>query len=168
MRRPLLAFRAAVLFGGLLLAHAAQAQTGLDSTGAPRHGTLRLRSGFGGDPVRRPILAGGTDSVAVGACGGFVAGAAPALGLRFAPGRFALTLTAVPRDDSADTDLVLIVRTPDGKWLCDDDSAGDLHPRLVIRKPRPGAYLIWVGAYGAGAPVQARVGVSELGHGVGG
>ena len=158
MRRlPLLVFV-------LLAPVAARAQGVLDPAAPPRHGVLRLQSGFLPDPTLREVEAGGPDSASVGGCRGFVAGAAPALVLRYRAGRFGLTLSATPKDTEAETDLLLVVRTPDGQWLCDDDAGGDLRPRVVIRKPRSGPYAVWVAAYEPGAPVRARMAVSEIGH----
>ncbi len=164
-RRTVAAMRVLLLL--LLLGGAARpvrAQAVLDPAALPRSGTLRLRSGFAADPTVRAVLAGGLDTLRTGGCAGFVTGGAPTLGLRFRPGRFALTFTAAA--DDPEVDLVLLVRTPAGKWLCDDDAGGNLNPRLVLPRPRAGAYAIWVGAFDRGAPVRARVGVSELGRAV--
>ncbi|MGE0595950.1 MAG: hypothetical protein AB7P07_06280 [Hyphomonadaceae bacterium] len=40
---------------------------------------------------------------------------------------------------------VLVVRGPDGAYICDDDSAGDLDPQILIPRPAPGRYEIWFG-----------------------
>jgi hypothetical protein len=43
------------------------------------------------------------------------------------------------------TDLVLLLRRPDGSRACDDDSGGSHNPRLSLGLP-PGKYPVWVGA----------------------
>ena len=46
--------------------------------------------------------------------------------LQAAGGRMAMSAI------SPDTDVSLVVNTPDGSWVCDDDSGGNLNPRLVF------------------------------------
>jgi len=44
-----------------------------------------------------------------------------------------------------DADIGLIVRTPGGAWLCNDDAPGrDFDPLVRIARPAPGRYLVWV------------------------
>ena len=50
----------------------------------------------------------------------------------------------------SDTDLVLAVRAPDGSWSCNDDSF-QLNPGISLNDAQPGDYLVYVGAYSAGA-----------------
>lgn len=47
-------------------------------------------------------------------------------------------------------DTTLLVHTPDGAWLCDDDSGPGLNPALHITGPVNGQYDIWVGTLSAG------------------
>jgi len=49
----------------------------------------------------------------------------------------------------AEEDLVLLVRRPDGTFICDDDGAGNLDPRLV-ENLQLGHYQVWVGTYAQG------------------
>lgn len=44
-------------------------------------------------------------------------------------------------------DATLLVRAPDGTWLCDDDSGGRLNPAIRINRPINGQYDIWVGVF---------------------
>src|SRR5207253_3139596 len=48
----------------------------------------------------------------------------------------------------SDADTTLLIRTPDGKWLADDDAGGNLNPLITIKKPMTGEYNIWVGTFG--------------------
>lgn len=47
------------------------------------------------------------------------------------------------------TDLTLAVRTPDGRWSCNDDTRG-LNPAVTFWGAIAGDYLIWVGAFSQG------------------
>ncbi len=62
-------------------------------------------------------------------------------------------------NSSADTTLV--VRKPDGTYLCDDDGAGGTNP-MVSGTFAPGIYNIFVGVYSPGTTATYRLGVSEL------
>lgn len=44
-------------------------------------------------------------------------------------------------------DTVLLVNDSTGHWHFDDDSAGDLNPRITITGAQNGVYDIWVGTY---------------------
>ena len=58
------------------------------------------------------------------------------------------------------SDTALIVRTPDGKWLCNDDGNGvGFDPMLQIKRPQRGIYAIWVATV-EDAPTEATVTVS--------
>lgn len=46
-------------------------------------------------------------------------------------------------------DTTMVIRTPDGRWLCDDDSGGNLQPMLEQENWAPGQYLVWIGTYSA-------------------
>lgn len=60
----------------------------------------------------------------------------------------------------AEQDLVLLVRTPDGDYVCADD-VDDLDP-VISGNARAGVYEIWVGAYDDDADgMPFSVGVSE-------
>ncbi|MCA9904136.1 MAG: hypothetical protein KC547_09780 [Anaerolineae bacterium] len=50
-----------------------------------------------------------------------------------------LRLFYISRDNSS-----LIVRKPDGTWLCNDDSFGTNNPTIDIERPRSGNYFIWI------------------------
>jgi hypothetical protein len=47
------------------------------------------------------------------------------------------------------TDLVMAVRTPQGMWFCNDDTAG-LDPAVTVYGAIAGDYLVWIGAFGQG------------------
>jgi hypothetical protein len=78
-------------------------------------------------------------------CAGFVnpAGADVTLFVDTPPRELSLYATSA-------TDLVMLVRTPSGTWLCNDDTH-QLNPAVTLSNPEAGAYSIWVGAFGEGA-----------------
>lgn len=63
----------------------------------------------------------------------------------------------------ATRDLVLLMRRPDGSFVCDDDGAGSLDPMLE-GDLSPGRHAIWVGTYAAGAssPFELTIDVAPI------
>ncbi|MFK7988776.1 MAG: hypothetical protein AB8I08_22340 [Sandaracinaceae bacterium] len=58
------------------------------------------------------------------------------------------------------TDTTLVIRTPDGQFRCNDDSAG-FNP--MVDGPFPaGTYQVFIGTYGSRPPAPVTVGFSEL------
>lgn len=49
----------------------------------------------------------------------------------------------------SNTDLVMAIRTADGRWLCDDDSGGSRMP-LITATLAPGDHRVWVGTFTRG------------------
>lgn len=129
-----------------------------DFTLDPNYGEVTLQTGFTPDPWTKSILAGGSvpASAARSGCEGSVS-AAPDLQLTFEAGDLDLTVRAVASEDTT-----LLVNTPDGQWLCDDDSGGDLNPKVLISNPQSGRYDIWLGTYNDDM-VQSTLEISELG-----
>ena len=62
-----------------------------------------------------------------------------------------------------DGDATVIVRTPDGKFVCADDSAGsaNLNPLVILNNPAAGRYLVWVGRTNPTKPVTGRLTVAS-------
>ena len=58
-------------------------------------------------------------------------------------------------------DLTIVIRKPDGTYLCGDDSAEGFDP-LVNGPFPPGTYQIWVGSYAPNTTINYRIGLSEL------
>lgn len=107
---------------------------------------LELAGGFGEEQVA--VEAGGTfpaDEIDFG-CFGNINAEAPDITLDFTrPGP---VLNIFVRSDA---DTALVVRAPDGTWLCDDDTL-DLNPLVQIESPVSGRYRIWVGTLEVGFP----------------
>jgi hypothetical protein len=62
-----------------------------------------------------------------------------------------------------DGDATLIVRTPDGKFVCADDAAGsaNLNPLVILGNPAAGRYLVWVGRTNPDKPVTGKLTVAS-------
>jgi hypothetical protein len=105
---------------------------------------VHLSANFTPDPYRTEVQAGGPINAAMfgGNCTGYIA-SEPEFYLTYdAAGLQRLNISV---DTTVDTTLV--VQDPRGQRLCDDDSAGNLNPRVGINNPISGTYLIWVGTY---------------------
>ena len=63
----------------------------------------------------------------------------------------------------ANGDTTLLVRAPDGSFLCADDADGanNLNPLLAIAKPAAGRYLVWVGRLDPSKPVTGKLTLTE-------
>lgn len=127
----------------------------------PNSGTLSLRAGFGDDPRRVAVRAGGDLNGSRGtgdSCWGQIS-EAPDVWLNYsANDQYDLYLSM-----EAERDTTLLVRGPAGDWYCDDDSAEDLNPGIRVRNPAAGHYAIWAGRYSGEASVDATLFVSEQG-----
>jgi hypothetical protein len=139
----------------------AGAAFGQNWQGTPTYGQVQLQAGFQPDPHNVRLTAGGPINAreALGAaCPGFIANN-PDFDLYWTAGGGALPLV-ISADSQADTTLV--VRTPSGQWLCEDDGGFNaMNPGLRIDNPQSGLYDIWVGTYRPGnAP--AVLSISEL------
>jgi hypothetical protein len=123
---------------------------GLDvaALGAPRAGS----HAFTGESPRQTLARGATlfaqDAMdplnPAGYCAGFGRFDAPDAVLTLAEGQRNLAVYA-----RSEVDLTLAVRTPDGQWLCNDDSFG-LDPAVIVDTAPAGDYIVFVGAFGQG------------------
>ncbi|MCX7357330.1 MAG: peptidase S1 [Alphaproteobacteria bacterium] len=125
------------------------------------YGHIQLAAGFTPDPHEINMTAGGplraSDTLG-NACPGFVADA-PDYDLVWQAGN--TTRPLVISVDSQ-TDTTLVVRTPSGQWLCEDDGGfNGMNPGMRIDNPQSGLYDIWVGTY-AGGFAPAVLSISEL------
>ncbi|MGD9816961.1 MAG: hypothetical protein AB7Q23_05490 [Hyphomonadaceae bacterium] len=138
-----------------LPAHAQSLNTGANG----QYGQVRLNANFEPDPHNASVQAGGEidASTVSDNCVGFVARRA-SFSLRYRAGDLPLYIGAV-----SDSDTTILVRTPSGEYLCDDDSGGNLNPLVHIENPTNGRYQIWVGRYGVeNEQVAANVHISEV------
>ena len=132
--------------------------TEFDATGPAQMTLDPLTSGFGTSEAS-VTAGGGTPGGALsgqGTCTGWIPGEGPTARLSLSGGGNALNVAAC----SPSTDLTLIIQTPDGRLLCDDDTE-DNQP--VVRIPAAGAgdYGIFVGTYSEGERPSAMLKLSE-------
>jgi len=123
------------------------------------YGTITLNSGFTPDPMTFSVKSGGSiDASSLGgSCAGYIANA-PDFQFTFSPGLLSLWVSVI---SSADTTLV--INSPNGSWICDDDSGGDLDPSIYLKDPASGVYDLWIGTYSSSAIYDATLYISELG-----
>lgn len=109
---------------------------------APTYGSVRVSPG---QVQTASIAAGGNINAAVlgGNCRGYIA-SAPDFVVNFETLAGILPLSFT---NTSNGDTTLVIYDPAGTWLCDDDSAGNLNPRVTVRRPVTGRYAVWVGTY---------------------
>lgn len=133
-------------------------ERGLDES-APAGATLSLRAGFRNDPASIAISQGG--DVRLGTigdhCWGY-ASEAPDARVTYRAGRYTLYIST-----ESELDGTIAVLAPDGTWHCDDDSAGNLDPGVIIENPPSGEYAIWAGTFSSVGAQTATLYVSEIG-----
>lgn len=147
----------ALLLAVAVVAPAAGAQRMPNFKAAPRYSDVVLESGFTPDPYAVRVRAGGgTDNPVDGpGCVGRIADSQPDVNLTYsADASWDLSLSV-----DSDVDTALLVRSPDGRWTCNDDADG-LDPRLVFEMPQSGTYHVWVATYGSNA-ADATLNISE-------
>jgi hypothetical protein len=120
----------------------------------PVFGSVELGRDFSPDPHTVSLRAGGEIDVNVGGCSVGHVSDAPSFNLRYAGGA-ELHVSA-----RSDDDTTILINTPAGEWLCDDDSLGDSNPLVSIPGAAEGLYNIWVGTYD-GAEAQATLSISR-------
>jgi hypothetical protein len=138
-----------VVLAGICARGPAQAQ---DPSLKPTYGSVTLNAGFPRDPHVVKLEAGGEIKTNKGGFAHYVA-RAPDFSLNYNAGNFALTIYT---ESKADT--TLLINLPDGTWIADDDSGGNLNALLKFNKPQSGRYDIWVGTIGKGtAPAVLKI-----------
>ena len=126
----------------------------------PVFGSVSLKAGFQPDPhtVNDIIAGGGNDASDLGGdCVGMI-GDAPDFRLNYTAGGLPLNVWVY-----ANADTTLVVNGPDGRWSCNDDGAGGdgVNPGLRWAQPQSGVYDIWIGEFGGGDGVPARLVFTE-------
>lgn len=117
---------------------------------------VKVRSGFKGDPkLLRGRSGGSVDARTISAqCRGWVARKPDhILTLQGAFDFFRIFTRS-------DTDTTLLVMTPDGRWLCADDTFAK-NPAVDQESWVPGRYLVWVGSYNSGEVQPYQIGFTE-------
>ena len=116
-----------------------------DVTLPPDFGTIDLADSFQPDPQTIDVNAGG--ALFAGdlefACNGYVSDA-PSYRINFQAGASGLGIYT----DSY-TDTTLLINTPEGEWVCNDDNYNleDFNAGYYFANPESGEYNIWVGTF---------------------
>ncbi len=123
-------------------------------------GRHAIRGGFTPDPRPIPNIVSGGDrdvsQMGLGAdCRGFATGQ-PDLIVDYQNPQSFLRFYVQAQGDTA-----LVINDAQGRWHCNDDTAG-LNPQVDIRNPPAGQYDIWVASYQAGENIRGTVYVTEL------
>ncbi len=134
---------------------------GLDWSLDPNFGDVELEPGFLPDPYTVDIVSGG--GVDVGAAGigtdcvGY-ATQAPDFDLYLQDDSDELRIFFVA---ATGEDTALIINTPDGEWLCNDDYDGT-DPMVVIQNAAAGLYDIWVASYSSDVLAEGTLYITEM------
>lgn len=134
----------------------------LDPEGEPYYEELTMASGFLPDPWEYEIQSGGPVDVAYlgGDCVGF-ANEAPDFRWVYTAGSSSLRFYFVADTEGEDT--TLIINSPDGTWVCNDDSYDTSNPTIDFLGVAPGGiYNIWIGSYDEGQFVDGTLYATEL------
>ena len=128
-------------------------------SGPSRHGAVELHPGFMPDPVITEGTAGGTLHARTLSpdCTGWV---------DEVPNHVLVTTGAMAElrvIAHAAEDITLVIRRPDGSFVCNDDAEGTRGTDPMVRAEMPsGEHQIWVGANRAEEQPVYRLGFSEL------
>lgn len=90
------------------------------------------------------------------ACNGFIA-QAPDFNTQVIDGGVSVEFTVRSAEDTT-----LVVRGPDGAVYCDDDSAGDLNPLLLLENATPGTYDVWLGTFSPAGFAPASLSLRDI------
>lgn len=108
----------------------------------PNTAALDLTAGFEPDPYTIRAFAGGSLSASAidSGCRGAIT-PEPDIRLTWTGESALLRVFFI-----GDGDATLVIRTPDGRFLCSDDSFGLLTPSIDMAQPTSGTYHIWLGS----------------------
>lgn len=136
----------------------------LDFTLDPHFGSVSLSAGFTNDPHAVSVTSGGVVNVSnasIGSgCTGF-ASRAPDFTLNWTGST--TDLRVYFQADSSTADATLIINTPNGQWVCNDDANSEtLNPLVNLSGYGAGRYDIWVGSYSEGENISGSLKITEL------
>ncbi len=94
-----------------------------------------------------------------GGCTGF-ATSAPDFSVNYTSGAFpTLRFYFIATDSAKDT--TMIINTPGGGWVCNDDSPATLNPMIDFSSPATGRYDVWIGSFTSGTFNSGTLHVTE-------
>jgi S1-C subfamily serine protease len=127
----------------------------------PLYGSIDLGAGLPSNPHAVEVTAGGEKDVSYlgGECVGFAA-AGPDYTLSHPGGPGLLFIHF--RANNPEKDATMIIKSPDGTWLCNDDAyEGTMNPAVILDDPRQGEYLIWIGSYEENTFIEGNIIISD-------
>jgi hypothetical protein len=129
----------------------------------PQYSTFNLKEGFSPDPFSISGTSGGeieVKNLSIGtSCIGY-ASKAPDFRLNWTGSTAKLRIRFETSNSSDDT--ILIINTPDGSWLCNDDAnSNTLNPSISLRGQSEGQFDIWVASLNSGAYHEGKLIVTE-------
>jgi hypothetical protein len=118
---------------------------------------VALRAGFTPDPARKAGVSGGELNATRlgGDCRGWIAGRPDHIVTLQSNFNFFRVFV------NSDSDTTLVIRLPNGRFVCNDDANG-LNPAVTRNRWRRGTYRVWVGSYAEGDNSRYTVGFTEL------
>ncbi len=123
----------------------------------PNFGTKTLRTGFTPDPFFKQVIAGGNKTVIAAGIRMRIT-EAPDYRIQYTAGD-TLPLSFYVRSQA---DTTLLINMPNGQFIADDDSGGNLNPLITLKRPMSGQYDIWIGTFNNGKTAPATLYVTEL------
>ena len=152
---------AALALGAVAAASAAASAQDMQGSDGPR--TITLDAGFETDPTTLDLISGGDFAASDKAegCVGFIAEGAD-LRLTFSAKDMANALPLYITAQS-EQDTTLVIKAPDGKFYCNDDTVEGPNPVVVFGPAQDGDYDIWVGSFDQDLYHDATLSISELG-----
>ena len=135
----------------------------LDFNLDPVYGSSRLAEWFMPDPHTLNLVAGGPVDVAALNLGPQCIGhasSAPDFRLHWSGGTQDLRIFF--EADQPGSDTVLIINTPSGNWICNDDArANTLNPMLRLSGQPPGQFDIWVATFERHQFIPGQLSITE-------
>ncbi len=126
----------------------------------PTYGKVDLKAGFLPDPHLVRLTAGGSIGVNMGECDYGNVANAPDIDINYqASGSTNLYFYVESNDDT-----ILLINTPAGQWVCNDDGHSGTNPLIRIPNAPSGLYDVWVGTYST-EMVSALLHISEMSPG---
>jgi len=136
---------------------------GLDYSLEPNYGEVELASGFVPDPYSLEMIAGGPVDVYAydlgDDCWGY-ATSSPDFRLYLTDASSGMRIFFVA--DGSDEDTTLIINTPTGAWVCNDDYDSGYDPMVELAPAAAGQYDIWVGSFSEDEYVGGTLYITEV------
>jgi len=136
----------------------------LDYSLEPHFSSFSLTAGFEPDPYNISGTSGGEIDVSAMGIGSDCTGyAAEAPDYRLNWSGSTSDLKIFFKASTGGEDAVLIVNTPDGSWICNDDAhSSTLNPMVLLGGKTEGQFDIWIASLSSGDYIEGELTVTEL------